>query len=87
VANGLLTIVRATGVADLLGRQGFAQISGALTLVMQVPRTAAPLALGLVWEWSGGYGPVPWLLFGVITLGALAFAVAAREGRSAPRAG
>jgi MFS family permease len=87
VSNGLLTIVRATGVADLLGREGFAQISGALTTATQVARTVAPLALGLVWEAAGGYGPVPWILSGVIALGGLAFLMAAREGRPAQAGG
>ncbi len=87
VGNGLLTIVRATGVAEMLGREGFGQVSGALTLAMQVPRTVAPLALGLLWEGAGGYGPVPWLLFGVTALGTLAFLAAARWGSPARRGG
>jgi predicted MFS family arabinose efflux permease len=81
VANGLLTIVRATGIADLLGREGYAQISGAITMAMVLPRAVAPLALGLVWEGAGGYAPVPWILFGVVLAGTAAFLVAAL-GRS-----
>ena len=38
----------------------------------------APLALALIWQESGGYGPVPWLLLGVAALGAAAFVMAAR---------
>jgi len=89
IANGLLTIVRATGIADILGREGYAQISGALTTAMVLPRTAAPLALGLIWEAAGGYGPVPWILLGVTVAGGLAFLVAAldRSASPAPRDG
>jgi MFS family permease len=87
LGSGLLFLVRAAGVADLLGREGFGQISGALSTFAQVARTVAPLALGLLWEAAAGYGPVPWLLLGVAVLGGLAFLLAAREGRSAPRGG
>jgi MFS family permease len=91
VANGLITIVRVTGVAEILGRQGYAQISSAITMAAILPRTASPLVLGLVWEAAGGYGPVPWILLGVIILGGLAFLLATLDhapgGRPAPREG
>lgn len=79
VAAGLQTIIRVTGVAEILGREGYGQISGALTTAVVLPRTAAPLAIALAWESWGGYAPVPWLLLGVTTLGALAFLVAALD--------
>jgi predicted MFS family arabinose efflux permease len=77
--SGLLTIVRAAGTAEILGQAGYAQISGALATAAVLPRTAAPLAVALVWEAAGGYGPVPWILVGVTAVGALAFAVAAAD--------
>ncbi len=83
VGHGLLTIVRATGIAEILGPEGYGQVSGALTVALVLPRTAAPVALGLVWEAAGGYGPVPWLLLLVCLLGWAAFTVAALDrGRS-----
>jgi len=91
VANGLLTIVRATGIAEILGREGYAQIASAVAMAVILPRTAAPLAIGLLWEWAGSYGPVPWILMVVAAIGGLAFLVAARDrgagGRPAPREG
>jgi MFS family permease len=91
VGNGLITIVRAAGIADILGREGYGQISSAIAMAAILPRTASPLVLGLVWEAAGGYGPVPWILFGVILLGGVAFLVAAlggeAGGRPAPRDG
>ncbi|WP_372618586.1 hypothetical protein [Falsiroseomonas sp.] len=90
-ASGLLTILRVSGVAEILGHEGYGQVSGALTTATVLPRTAAPLALALVWEAAGGYGPVPWVLFAVTALGALAFVVAAldrpAEGSPARRSG
>lgn len=79
VADGLMTIVRAAGTAEILGREGYGAITGALTLIGVLPRTAAPFAIALVWEAGGGYGAVPWLLAGVAALGAGAFLLAVRD--------
>jgi len=76
VANGVLVIVRAAGTAEILGREGYGQIIGALTACAVLPRTVAPLALALLWEAAGSYALVPWVLVGVAALGALAFLVA-----------
>lgn len=85
VANGLITIVRANGVAELLGPRGFGQISGALTTAAMLPRTAAPLALALLWQWGGGsYGPAAWLLAGVGLLAAAGFALAVASAGVGP---
>lgn len=81
VADGLLTIVRAAGTAEILGREGYGAITGALTAVTVLPRTAAPLAVALLWEGAGGYGPVPWILAAIGALAALGFAVAAAAPR------
>jgi MFS family permease len=85
--SGLMTILRVSGVAEILGREGFGEISGAITTAAVLPRTAAPLALALVWEWGGGYGPVPWMVFGITTLGALGFWMAALDRPVERRAG
>lgn len=79
VADGLMTIVRAAGTAEILGREGYGAITGALVLIGVLPRTAAPFAIALVWEAGGGYGAVPWLLAGVAALGAGAFLLAVRD--------
>ncbi|MEO3472430.1 MFS transporter [Roseomonas sp. CAU 1739] len=78
VADGLLTIVRTAGAAEILGREGFGAISGALSAVAVLPRTAAPLLIALVWDDAGDYGPVPWLLAGVGLLAAAGFIASAR---------
>ena len=78
MGDGLLTIVRSAGIAEILGREGFGAISGALSAVAMLPRTAAPLLLALVWEGAGGYGPVPWILAGIAAAAVGGFLLAAR---------
>ena len=41
-ANGVMTILRGTSVPDLLGRDGFGAISGALTLPASIAAAIAP---------------------------------------------
>ncbi|MBL6079302.1 MFS transporter [Belnapia sp. T18] len=79
MADGLMTIVRAAGVAEILGREGYGAITGALTAVTVLPRTLAPVLIALMSEGAGGYGPVPWLLAGLGALGAGCFAMAAAQ--------
>lgn len=79
VADGLLTIVRAAGTADILGREGYGAVTGALTLIAVLPRTLAPITLALIWQADGGYGAVPWVLAGVALLGAASFLLALRD--------
>lgn len=79
VANGMMLIIRATGVMEILGAEGYGQISGALATAIVLPRTAAPLAVALIWEGAGGYAPVPWLFAALGVVGVAAFAVAASD--------
>jgi hypothetical protein len=85
VADGLITIIRATGVMEILGRANFGAITGAMSAIAMLPRTLAPVTLALIWQESGGYGPVPWLLLAVAALGAACFAIAA-SARPSPSA-
>ncbi|WP_137126916.1 MFS transporter [Roseomonas sp. HF4] len=85
VADGLLTIVRAAGTAEILGRQGYGAVTGALSAAAVLPRTAAPLLLALAWEGAGGYGPVPWLLAAVALVAAGGFFLAASRQTSGTR--
>ena len=72
-----MTIVRAAGTAEILGREGYGAITGALSVATVLPRTAAPV-LSPDLEGAGSYRPVPWLLGGLACLGAASFALAAR---------
>jgi hypothetical protein len=84
IGNGIFTIVRATGLAEILGTRGYGAIAGALNLVLMVPRTVTPLALAALWEWRRSYDPVIWVLVGATTVGAVAFWMASNEGARPP---
>ncbi len=79
VADGLMTIVRAAGVAEILGREGYGAITGALSAVTVLPRTLAPVLIALISEGAWGYGPVPWLLAVLGAFGAACFTLAAAQ--------
>lgn len=80
IADGLMTIVRAAGTAEILGREGYGAVTGALSAATVLPRTAAPIALALLWQWSGeDYAPMPWLLVAVGAIAAASFFIAARR--------
>jgi hypothetical protein len=78
VADGLMTILRAAGTAEILGREGYGAVTGALSALAVLPRTGAPLLLALLWDGAGGYGLVPWLLVGVGVAVLAGFLMAAR---------
>lgn len=82
--NGMLTIVRGAGIAEFLGTRGYGSIAGALSTCVMVPRTAAPLVFALVWETTGHYDIMLWVLVGVTILGAAGFWVAASDRGAAP---
>ena len=84
MADGLMTIVRAAAPAELLGREGYGAITGALSASAVLPRALAPTMLALVWQWSGGYWLVPGLLAAVGVVALLAFVAATRDQRVAP---
>jgi predicted MFS family arabinose efflux permease len=79
LGNGALTIVRAAGTVEILGARAFGAITGATNLVMMLPRTAAPVALAWLWEATGTYDPVIWILAATTTAGAIAFWIASLE--------
>ena len=79
VADGLLTIVRAAGTAEILGREGYGAVTGALSLIAVLPRTLGPITVALIWEAQGGYASVPWILAAVGVLGAASFILALRD--------
>ncbi|MBL6454782.1 MFS transporter [Belnapia sp. T6] len=79
MADGLMAIVRAAGVAEILGRDGYGAVTGALSMIAVLPRMLAPVAIALISEGEAGYGPVPWLMAGLGAIGAACFAAAAAQ--------
>lgn len=77
--NGVLTIVRGTAVPDLMWREGYGAINGALALPANIAKAAAPFGAALIWSFSGGYDAVLWSIFAGAVLAALAWWYAAAQ--------
>lgn len=81
VADGLLSIVRAGAPAEILGREGYGAVTGALAMASAPLRAFAPLIVALAWQWSGGYDAAIWMLAAAGLLAAVGFAVALLDRR------
>jgi predicted MFS family arabinose efflux permease len=79
-ANGVITIVRGTAVPELLAREAYGAINGALSLPANIARAAAPFGAALLWQLSGGYGAVLWGMVAGGIVAALGFWYAAARG-------
>lgn len=84
--NGVMTIVRGTVVPDLLTKQFYATINGAIALVSTVARALAPFAAAAAWVYAGGYDAVLWILLVGAGLSGLGFLVAVKTGTREPNA-
>lgn len=79
-ANGVITIVRGLIVPELLGREAYGAINGALTLPANLARAAAPFGAALLWTASGGYGAVLWAVVAGGVIAVVGFWFAAARG-------
>jgi len=77
MANGMTTIVRGTVVQEVLGREGYGVINGALSFPATILRALAPAVAALIFDLSGGYDRVLWVIFAVYLVAGAAFLVAA----------
>ena len=59
-SNGVITVVRGTAVPELLWRESYGAINGALTLPTNLARAAAPWGAALLWSAWGSYDAVLW---------------------------
>ncbi|MGE0118822.1 MAG: MFS transporter [Dongiaceae bacterium] len=84
-ANGIMTIVRGTAVPDLMWREGYGAVNGALAAPAMAAMAGAPLGAALLWSAAGGYDAVLWMLFAVAAFAAVAFWVAAAAARRSAR--
>lgn len=57
-ANGVMTIVRGLAVPEMLSREGYGAVNGALAAPANVARALAPAGAALVWAQSGSYDMV-----------------------------
>ena len=69
MANGMITIVKATAMAQYVSRERAASLNGLLGFPTAIARAAAPSLLALLWTISGNY---VWGLFALTTIGAFA---------------
>jgi hypothetical protein len=81
LANGMMTIVKGTAIAEYVNRQHVAALNGALGLPSAMARALAPAAVGSLWGVSQGYGWGVALLLLLSVMGGGAFAVAQRLAR------
>lgn len=56
--NGIFTIVRGTAVPEMLTRQAYGAINGAMAAPATILRALGPFAAALLWAWSGSYTAV-----------------------------
>lgn len=73
MSGGVLMVVRQTVIVEIFGKRGYGAISGALTTVALVPRTCAPLAVAVLADTFQSYQPVLWIVFGLVSAGAVSF--------------
>jgi MFS family permease len=90
-ANGIMTIVRGTAVADLIGRTHYGAINGALTVPTMVAKSLAPVATAAIWTATGDPSVMLWTLLASALVGAGGFllaisAAAAKPGERLERA-
>jgi predicted MFS family arabinose efflux permease len=76
-ANGIMTIVRGLVVPEMLTRDAYGAINGALAVPTIVAKAAAPFGAALLWAESGSYLSVLIALFGGSLLLIIAFWVSA----------
>lgn len=83
-ANGIMTIVRGTAVPELMWRDGYGAVNGALAMPATAAQAVAPLGAALLWSATGGYDAVLWTLCAVSGLAAVAFWGAVAWARRRP---
>ncbi len=73
---GIKTIVQATAAPEFLGREGYGALQGTFAGINYAVQAATPFATALLWQATGRYDEVLWLLFAVTALSAVAFTFA-----------
>jgi predicted MFS family arabinose efflux permease len=77
LGNGMITIVRGAGVAEILGISGYGAISGAITFGNTIAKAAGPLVTAILWTTLGSYDQIQWLWLALMIASAVAFWFAA----------
>ena len=77
-ANGMMTLLRGTSVAELLGHERFAEWNGLLAAPTFFANAAAPAILGTVWTLSGRPEPVLWTALAIAAVAIAGILVATK---------
>ena len=83
MANGMITIVKATAMATYVSRERAASLNGLLGVPTAIVRAAAPSMLAALWAATGNYLMGLAVLFALATLAAIAFWWAQRRALTA----
>ena len=62
MGSGASSPARAALVGEFYGIANYGAINGVMTLISTIARAGAPVAMGLLYTWAGGYTPVFWVL-------------------------
>lgn len=65
MGNGMITLARASRVAELFGTRGYGTLSGVIAVGALTARAAGPAGAGLLYDWLGSYTVAFWLLSAV----------------------
>ena len=80
--TGIMTIVRGISVPEMISREGYGAISGAINTAMLLARAVGPLAAAWIASQSGGYTGTLWAMLVVAVGIVLCFWAAARLART-----
>jgi MFS family permease len=86
LGNGVTTILRGTAIAEIFGRDRYAELNGALSAPGVVAKAAAPLALAGLWTATGDPKSVFGALLGVLGIGCAGLALTSVAQRRRPQA-
>ena len=78
-SNGVLTLARATSVADLCGTALYGAISGLMSFWITLGRAAGPTAVALLYTSVFHYEPALGVMAALMAIGRLAYFAAERQ--------
>lgn len=80
--NGIMTIVRGLAVPEMLTREAYGAVNGALAALGMLARALAPVGAAMLWAATGSYGGVLWAIIVSSMVIVVSFWIAAICSRS-----
>ena len=72
-SNGIMTIVRGVAITEMISKEAYGAINGALVVPMTISRALAPLAAAVLWSATGNYAGTMLAVVGLSIVMALTF--------------